>query len=261
MAYTSIILDLGTVCRLTLNRPQLRNAMTPLMGDEIVDAVRIINDCGDARLVHVRGNGEAFSAGGDFTFIERGAADSPDENRITLVNFYRRFLSIRSLRVPSLAVIHGAAVGAGLGLALACDLRYAACDARLALNFTRIGLHPGLATSFLVPGLIGLDRAAELFFTGRFVNGEEAAELGLVTAAVPREQLEALVSERTEQILAAAPLAVAQVKETLSHGVEARLEEAMAREAAAQSIDFASDDLAEAIRAFRERRTPTFRRR
>jgi enoyl-CoA hydratase/carnithine racemase len=228
------------------------------IGAAIAAAVERINQSDEVRVVLLRGEGRAFCAGGDFSLIEQNSRRTPEQNRRSMLAFYSSYLSLLELGAPSIAVVHGAAVGAGLCLAMACDLRIAAREAKLGANFVRIGLHPGMACTLLLPRLVGPARAAELVLTGKLVSGARAEQLGLVNQAVPREKLEAAVAEAVEQLLASAPIAVAQAKATLLAPLRAELARALEREASAQAIDFTTADLAEAVAAFREARSPRF---
>ncbi len=250
--------ELGRVSRIVLCRPDKHNAMTVEMGRLIAEAVDRINASSEPRVVLVAGEGRAFCAGGDFSLIEENSRRGAEENRKNMVLFYGTFLSVLRLTVPSIAVLHGAAVGAGLCLALACDIRLAAREAKLGANFVRVGLHPGMGCSLLLPHVVGAARARDLILSGRLVSGEEAERYGLVSDAVPRAELDALVAERAAQIASAAPIAVTQAKATLQAGLESELTAALHREAANQAIDFATEDLREAVAAFREGRPPGF---
>lgn len=251
-------LELGRIARLTLNRPDQRNAMTVEMGDVISSMVGEINSDPSVRVLLIEGAGRSFSAGGDFDVLEANASRPPEDNRIGMLAFYKRFLSILHVRVPTVAVVHGAAVGAGLCFAMACDIRLAAEEAKLGANFVRVGLHPGMGCSLLMPRLIGAAKARELMLTGRLIAGREAEAIGLVNASVPRQELPELVSNLSEEIASAAPLAVQQTKASLLAPLLREVEEALGREAACQAITFTSSDLREAVRAFRAGEKPTF---
>jgi enoyl-CoA hydratase/carnithine racemase len=255
---STLVVDIGPVSSILLDRPAKQNAMNFEMGEELADAVERINAAHGVRVVLVRGSGKAFCAGGDFTLIETNVARTGEDNRLVMLAFYRNYLSILRVRVPTIAVLHGATIGAGLCLALACDLRLAAVEAKLGANFTRVGLHPGMGCSLLLPRLVGPAKAAELMLGGRFVTGAEAERIGLVNASVPAHELDELVASRVAEIMAAAPIAVQQTKATLLAPLLRELEEALQREAFAQAIDFATGDLREAIAAFRASRTPEF---
>jgi len=249
---------LGSVCRIVLDRPDKQNAMTLEMGEALEAAVTLINRSVEPRLVLLQGEGRAFSAGGDFDVIEANAARTPEENRVGMLKFYRSFLSVLRLRVPTIAVLHGAAVGAGLCLAMACDIRLAASEAKLGANFVRVGLHPGMGCSLLLPRLVGAAKAAELIFSGQLLDGDEAQRIGLVNKAVPRDRLFDEVDQMAQQILSGAPVALQQAKVTLMAPLFSAIDEALDREANAQVIDFATADLREAVAAFRAGRKPKF---
>lgn len=253
--------EVGRVARIVLARPEKQNAMTPDMGAGVARAVSLLNASDDVRLVLVEGEGKAFCAGGDFDLIRRNSERTPEQNRLGMIDFYRSYLSILRLRAPSLAVVHGAAVGAGLAFALACDLRLAAREAKLGANFVRVGLHPGMGCSVLLPRLVGPTVAAELLLTGRLVSGDDAAALGLVNRAVPRAELAGAVEQLTGELLAVAPVAAAQTKRTLLRPLLRELDEALAHEAAAQAVDFRTADLREAVAAFQAGRSPAFQGR
>jgi enoyl-CoA hydratase len=209
----------------------------------------------------LRGDGASFSAGGAFSMLEERSRDREDENLIAMQRFYRSFLCVRDLRAPTIVRLHGAAMGAGLCLAMACDLRLAAAGTKLGLNFVRVGLHPGMGATWLLPRLVGPSRATELLLTGRTLEAEEAARIGLVHQVHPAEELDHAVATLAEEIASGAPIAVAQTKGTLLGSFDRTLDEALEREAGAQAVDFATEDLREAVRAFGEKRKPTFQGR
>ena len=248
----------GEIAELVLARPAARNAMTDAMAAEIERAVGELNADAVVRVVLLRGDGEAFSAGGDLAMLAARARLTEDENRDGMRRFYAGFLAVRAIRVPTIAVIAGPAIGAGLCLALACDLRLMAAGAKLAASFVRLGLHPGMGATYLLPRLIGPAAAAELLLTGRPVDAEEALRLGLVNQVHARDALDAAARALAAQIATAAPLAVAQTKATLASALERGLEDALAREADAQAVDFGTADLAEALQAAAARRPPRF---
>lgn len=246
----------GELATIALNRPDARNAMSVEMGEQVRAAVERVN-ASQARAVIVRGEGAAFSAGGDFGFLEARLRSTAEENRKAMRRFYDDYLSVRALKVPSIAVLHGAAIGAGLCFALGCDLRVAAEGTKLAVNFVKLGLHPGMGATWLLPRLIGPAHAASLLMSGRTVEAREALGLGLVNEVVPEVQLLPRAKALAAELALAGPVAVAQVKQSLRAG-ERGLEEALEREAAMQSVNYASRDLAEGVLAAKERRAPRF---
>lgn len=251
---------------LTFDDPERLNAMTEAMGVALADHVAVLRRDPGLRAVVLTGAGRAFSAGGDLGMIgSRAASGSSDPggpprrvNRDSMRAFYKLFLSIRDLPCPTVAALNGAAIGAGFCVALACDLRVAARDAKLGLNFTRLGIHPGMAATWTLPRLVGPALAAELLFTGRILSGEEAVQIGLVNRAVPREDVlrEALALARA--CATSAPRAVRGVKRALGRSLSASLEDQLSFEAERQAECFESQDLKEGIAAVREKREPVF---
>lgn len=261
MDFETILFEIeeSGIARITLNRPEQRNAMTPAMGLEVRDAVEEINESETARVVILRGAGRAFCSGADLANLASEAGtEEGHEGLGGEGNFYRRFLSIRELRVPSIAAINGHAVGAGLCFALGADLRVMHAKAKVGMTFVRLGIHPGMGGTWTLPRLVGGARAAELLYTGRLVEAEEALRIGLVNRIAGDDDFDAVVDELALSIGENGPIAVAAVKETL-HGSERRvLEEALEIESAAQAMTFRTADAAEGIAAMREKRKARF---
>jgi enoyl-CoA hydratase len=255
-----------TIGVLTFDDPERLNAMTEAMGVALADHVAELRRDPALRAVVLTGAGRAFSAGGDLGMIGARAQSGSSEpggaprrvNRDAMRAFYKLFLSLRDLPCPTVAAVNGAAIGAGLCVALACDLRVAAREAKLGLNFTRLGIHPGMAATWTLPRLVGPALAAELLFTGRMLDGEEAARIGLVNRAVPREDVlrEGLALARA--CATSAPRAVRGVKRALDRALSVSLEDQLSFEAERQAECFESQDLKEGIAAVREKREPVF---
>lgn len=247
----------GAVAVLTLNDPARRNAMTPALGDALRDAVTALRDDGAVRAVVLTGAGAAFSGGGDLEMLRRLQSARFLEARDFMLGFYARYLSLTELAVPTVAAVHGAAIGAGLCVALACDLCVFDEDARLALNFTQLGLHPGMGATYLLPRRAGAQRAAELLYTGRRFDGREAVAMGLGLEAVPAPRTLERALTLAQDIARSAPLAVRGLKEAL--GVDrAALRRALEHEALRQAESYASADLSEGLAAVGSRRSPAF---
>jgi enoyl-CoA hydratase len=255
----------GPVVTLTLNDPERRNAMSEAMGQAFV--ARTAELAGDAgvRAVIVTGAGAAFAAGGDLAMIQARAdeaASRPERARRVvgdaMRSFYRLFLSVRDLPCPTIAALNGSAVGAGLCVALACDVRIASASARLGLNFTALGLHPGMGATWTLPRLVGPARAAELLYSARLIAGEEAAAIGLVNRAVPADQVMPVARALAEEFAATAPLANRAVKQALARTAAASLEDQLAFEAEEQAACFATRDVQEGLAAAKQRRKPRF---
>ncbi len=257
-----VVLDIsGVIATLTLNRPDKLNALTHEMGDMVVEAVRTINAIPDIRALVVKGAGRAFSAGGDLDWLLDNARRTEAENREGMEAFYKKFLSLRDLNVPTIAMIHGRATGAGFCFALGCDLRVASHDAIFSANFVRVGLNPGMGGSYALTRMLGPGLASELVLTGREVFADEALTLGLVSRMVTPEELEATTFALAGQIAANAPLAVRHAKASLRLAQTETLDRVLAREAHGQAVCFASQDLIEGVEAARSRRAPAFQGR
>ena len=170
----------------------------------------------------------------------------------------RFYLAVRELPCPTLAAVNGAAIGAGLCVALACDVRVAAREARLGLNFTRLGIHPGMRATWTLPRLVGPARAAELLFTGRLFDGAEAERMGVVNRVVERRRVLDETLALAAEIAASAPLAVRGAKQALARTLESDLPGQLAFEAEQQSLNYESADLVEGLAAAREKRDPEF---
>ncbi|WP_181312373.1 enoyl-CoA hydratase/isomerase family protein [Nocardioides campestrisoli] len=246
------------VALLTLDNPDRRNAMSDQMTEAWVGAIDELAADRSVRAVVVTGEGSAFSSGGDLGWLASEPDAGVDRLRDRMLPFYRSWLTIRRLEVPTIAAINGPAIGAGLCLALACDLRYAAAGAKMGVPFTSLGLHPGMAGTLLLPEVVGLAAARDLFLTGRLVQGDEALRLGLVSRITEREQLLETALASAASIAAAAPIATRLTKLALATGGHTDQETALQWEALAQPVTMATADLQEGIRAVQEKRAPHF---
>jgi len=248
----------GGVVTLTLNRPDVRNAMNVELTEAFVQAVRGLREDAEVRAVIVTGAGTAFCAGGDLSWIKPGPdADVPAMRR-KMREFYPKFLAVRDLAVPTIAAINGHAVGAGLCLALACDVRYASTEARLSAPFTRLGMHPGMAATYLLTRLIGTARAADLLFTSRAVDAGEAERMGLINRAVAGDELLATARQTAVQIAANAPIPMEMTKRAIYLAERADMETMLEYEGMAQPITLATSDLLEGLASVKEKRAPRF---
>jgi len=228
----------------TLHDPERLNAMTEAMGQALSAAVDTLAGDSSLRVVVLTGAGRAFSAGGDLDLLERmaragnasRAGEARQRHESFMGRFYRLFLRLRSLPQPTIAAVNGPAIGAGCCVALACDLRIVAREAKLGLNFNRLGLHPGMAATWMLPRIVGPAHAAELLYTGRILDGSEAERIGLVNRAVPRASLrdEALALARS--IAESAPLSVQATKRSLALSPLATLDEQLDQEAREQAL-------------------------
>lgn len=252
----------GGVGEITLNRPENRNAMTADVLAGLAAAVERARCDPALRCVIVTGRGRSFCAGADFRARREealeGPAGAPHERAYQT---YVPFLSLLDLEVPTVAAMQGHAIGGGLGLALVCDLRVANQSARYGANFVRLGLHPGMANTYLLPRLMGVPNAVELLLTGRIVDGAEAARRGLVHYAVPEAEVLAKARALAVEIASAAPLAVRWTKRSLYEGLAWEPRTAARREALLQSRSFETEDFREGVAALLAKREPAFKGR
>lgn len=252
--YRYVKVETGAVSVLTLNEPEKANVMSPEMAPEFHAAVEALRADESVRCVVVTGAGKAFSGGGRLEMIEELTRHPWTRNRDYMLDFYAKYLSLFQLDVPVVAAINGAAVGAGLLLAMAADIRIASETAKMGVNFVKLGLHPGLGGTFTLPALLGHARAAELLFTGKLITGAEAAQMGLVNRAVPAAEVLPEAMRVAEEIAANAPRTMRTLKKNLKARYLRELQLALDDEAAAQAAG--GDELAEGIAAAKEKRPP-----
>jgi enoyl-CoA hydratase len=248
----------GPVAVLTLNRPEIRNAMDQALTEAFAAAVERLGGDPDLRAVVVTGAPPAFCAGGDLSWIKPGPEASVPLMRDKMRAFYPKFLGVRALDVPVIAAINGAAVGAGLCLAMACDIRIAAEDAKLSAPFTRLGMHPGMAATYLLTRLVGTSKAADLLFTSRAVDGRDAERIGLVDRVVPGERLLDEARTLAGEIARNAPIPMRMVKRAIYLAERNDMETMLEFEGLAQPITLGTADLIEGLTAVKEKRTPGF---
>lgn len=246
------------VALLTLDNPDQRNAMSDRMTASWVAAIDELVHDRSVRVVVVTGEGSAFCSGGNTSWIASEPDATVDELRARMLPFYRAWLSVRRLEVPTIAAVNGHAIGAGLCLALACDLRYAAAGARLGVPFVKLGMHAGMGGTHLLPEVVGQAHAKDLLLTGRVVDAEEALRIGLVSRVHAQETFLDDVMATAREVAATAPVATRLTTLALRDGGHGSLEAALQWEAMAQPITLATEDLQEGIAASKERRMPRF---
>jgi 2-(1,2-epoxy-1,2-dihydrophenyl)acetyl-CoA isomerase len=263
MRFDTLRLDRdGPIARLTLARPKKRNAMSPTMAQEITQALRTLEEDPDVRVVSLRGDGGNFCSGGDLA-PDGKAAPRPSSPAVGTLDIMNRVYgeTIRTLHrfpKPVVALVEGVAAGAGANLAFACDLVYAGPTARFCEIFVKRGIALDCGGSWLLPRLIGLQKAKELAFFGDWVSAEEACDIGLVTRVYAEDKLEAAFEERLATLATRAPIAIAQIKQSLHRATQVSMDEALEIEAVAQAMCTATEDSMEGFRAFLEKREPRF---
>lgn len=243
------------VLTLTLNRPEVLNAITPALLDEVTDALREAASGRTVRAVIITGAGRGFCSGQD---LRATAGDGGlDVGAILRDHYTPAIRAIRSMDQPVIAAVNGVAAGAGFSLALACDLRIAAESATFVQAFVRIGLIPDLGSTYFLPRLIGPARAAELTMLGDTVDASRALELGVVNWVVPDGELAVAAADLAGR-LARGPRSIALTKRALELSRENDLEAQLAVEERLQTEATTTSDFAEGVSAFLEKRRATF---
>lgn len=243
------------IVTVTLDRPSRKNALDATMTQELKAALTEVSASADDRAVVITGAGGAFCSGADLgdgglSRAANGLAHMRDLHGLAQV--------LHDLPQPTVARIDGIAAGAGLNLALGCDLTLASTEARFSQIFVRRGLSTDFGGAWLLPRLIGLHRAKELALLGDIVSAVEAERLGLVNRVVPPEELDDLVGDWAARLAAGPPIAMAQTKRMLNRSFETSYEALLDAESTAQAHNFSTQDTAEAMRAFFEKRPPGF---
>ena len=255
------------IATLTLNRPDSRNALSRPMMVGLAEALERLALDPAIRAVVLTGAGRAFCSGGDVKGFAKRAGDAPaDEPSFDakVTDLRVRMEAVRWLHEmpkPTLAVIPGPAAGAGLSLALACDLRIAADDAKFTTAFSKIGVSGDFGGSYFLSHLVGASKARELYFTARVVPAEEALRIGMIDRTAPYEQLAAAAAAYAKELAALPTVAVGYMKRNLNVAQRASLAETLDSEAIHMIRTFETSDHKSAARAFVEKRPPSFQGR
>jgi enoyl-CoA hydratase/carnithine racemase len=258
---TIIVEREGAVVTITLNRPERKNAGNGLMWQELTETINEVARRRDDRVVVLTGAGGAFCSGADIA-DPRGVSGDPEDPHLVRMRFFGGvMLALHQLAKPTIAKIRGIAAGAGLSLALVCDLTVASDNARFSEIFARRGLSLDGGSSWLLPRLIGMHKAKELAYFADILSAEEAASFGLVNRVVPDDELDKFVEQWAQRLAAGPPIALSMTKKLLHNAMSIGMAEALEDEARCQTINFHTEDTAEAMRAFAEKREPIFRGR
>ncbi len=243
---------------LYLNNPVTKNSMTWDMSIAFRQEIQKLKDSSEppSSLI-LTGKNNIFSSGGDLSLLRSFKEKTFEENKRDMYEFYNNFLCIRTLPFPVVAAVNGHAVGAALSLAFACDLRVFSSHSKYAFNFVKLGIHPGMGSSFIVKELFGKDMANNLLLTGEPISGDEAKVLHLCQDAVSQGDVVKRATEIAIILSEGAPLALKLLKETQSSYEE--LQQALRIEAEAQAKCFQSEDFEESLNAIVEKRKPIFK--
>ena len=256
MPYKTIIYEKKEqVVWLTLNRPKVGNTINLELANELADACRAINQDDNVRAVIITGAGETFCSGCDLTELR----STPTHNLKKTNAASLSATAVASLNCPIIAAVNGDALGAGLELALSCDIRICSENAHFGFPETSYGLIPGGGGTQRLPRIVGKGKATEMVITAGPIDAAEAYRVGLVTKIVPRQRLAAEAEEIAGKLISRAPIAVRYAKEAVNKGVDMTLAQGLRLEADLSFLLQSTKDRAEGIKAFLEKRKPTFK--
>lgn len=264
MAYNTILVKKEAgVASVILNRPERLNAINEELTEELNSALDEVDRDDEVRVVVLTGAGRAFCAGADLSTGAGRERIREETHGETIRRSLRHGppltgLKLQRLEKPTIAMVNGAAVGAGFGWALACDMRTGSEQTRFRVAFTTIGLIPGTGDAWLLPRLVGVAKAAEFLFSGDFIDAQEAYRVGLLNKLVPHENLEAETMALARRLAANPPIALRLNKLLLYKGLETDLESALEMAGSFQALAINTQDHLEGVAAFREKRQPQF---
>ncbi len=269
MKYETIILSKrDNITTLTLNRPDKLNSFSPLMEKEVADALTVVDNDDQSRVLVITGAGHAFCSGVDLDSLPGSGLDHPPaDTGLSPAEAARRRLNrssgiilprLQKMIKPTIAMVNGVAVGAGCDLAFGCDMRVGSDKARFMSAFVRVGLFSGWGGTWLFPRLMGIGKALEYLYTGDFIEAVDAEKMGILNRLVPEEDLLEETTALAKKIAEGPPLAIRLTKLMVYKGLAMDLESALQMAAACESITLTSDDHKEGISAFREKRKPAF---
>lgn len=250
----------AAVLTLTMNRPDKLNSLNVDLTTALLDAFRRAAADAQLRAIILTGAGRAFCAGGDLALITDARRRNAGQELESLIRGGSQLaLAICDTPVPVLAAVNGPAAGAGMNVALSCDIRIASENAAFGQNFAKVGLFPDFGGTYFLPRLVGPARAAEMFYTGEMISAADAERIGVVNHVVPHDRLAEEARALAGKLAVAPPLAARAVKKVLFGSERAALERALELEVQQQVTCFLSDDCTEGLRAFFEKRAPQFR--
>lgn len=258
MDYETLQLSIqGKTAFIVLNRPDRLNSFDMQLGHELYEVLHNVGKNSDVCLVVIRGTGKGFCGGGDVKEMH-AAADKSRFLRDLTRAIHRCVIEIRSMEKPVIAVVNGAAFGAGLSLALACDMIIAVKDAKMSTAFIGIGLAPGCGTQF-VTQILGYQKACEYILTSKMFTAEEGYHLGLINKIVEPDQLDAAIQEVISTFAGLPPIAVGKAKMLINKSLENDMISHLELESKTAAWSAGTQDFAEGVAAFVEKRKPQFK--
>ena len=251
----------GSVATITLNRPEKLNAFTEEMINAYVAALRECRDNSDIRAIILTGAGRGFCSGGDVSAMgERKHENTPLSTKARLWDHIQHSpKTLAEMDTPIIAAVNGVAAGAGMDLASHCDFRIAAESARFAESYVKVGLVPGAGGAYFLPRIVGQAMAMELLLTGELIDAQEALRIGYVNHVYPDDQLMDKAREMAEVIAGNAPISVRLIKRAMLQGLNIDMRTHLDQISSHMTLASSSEDHAEAVAAFKEKRKPTFK--
>lgn len=251
----------GGLVTVTMDRPAVKNAIDGVMFDELTAAfVDVERDPGVRAMVLTGANGD-FCTGADLGSSPAGATDPKTPGVVRMRRLNELAIALHAIAKPTIAKVDGLAVGAGLSLALGCDLVVASDRARFSAIFARRGLSPDLGASWLLPRIVGLQRAKELALLGEIIDADTALSYGLVNRVVPVEELDAAVEAWAVQLAQGPTIALGQTKRLLNDAFATTMADALESEGRSQAVNFSTEDTVESMKAFVQKRKPEYKGR
>jgi len=264
MEFETIILKKEEgIATITLNRPDKGNSLNSKMLDELIMALDEVGRDKDIRVMILTGAGQGFCGGGDVGELGKGSVYSqvePERMRQIIRQVVQNItLNLRGLEIPTIAMVNGFAVGGGFDYACACDLRIGSEKARFFSAFNNMALVPETGGHYLLPRIVGVSKAMEILYTGKWVDAKEAERIGLLNKLVPADDLEKETLEMARQIAKLPPITMKMTKDLVNKALESDLGTALGIAAAYQAITMTSEDYHEGVVAWQEKREPVFK--
>ena len=260
MEFNTIIYakDEKGIAKITINRPEVRNALNKVTRQELRQAVEKINKDKDIRVAIITGAGDkSFISGADLTEFKDATPTMIEKHAATIGQ--QLFTDIENLRVPVIAMINGYCFGGGLELAMCCDIRIASENAQFGQTEINVGICPGGGGTQRLPRLVGWGKAKELIYTGRVIMATEAEKIGLVDKVVPQDKLEQEVYQLAETIASQSPIIIELAKKAINRGIYNEIADGLNYERANFALCFSTEDQTEGMTAFLEKRKPEFK--
>lgn len=257
-----------SIARITLNRPERMNAFSEEMINKWIEALETVRDSDEIRAVIVSGNGRGFCAGGDIKEMAKGNGFFKSEEDISSTGLARKNslwkkiqrvpLLLEEIDKPVIAKVHGFAFGAGLDMALMCDIRIVAESTKLSESYVNVGIVPGDGGAYFLPRLVGVDRALDMLWTGRVLTAKEAKEIGLVTFVVPDDELDAFTEDYVQKLVRGPQQAIRMMKRAVYQNQNMDLRSSLDMISSFMAIVTELDDYKKGVQAVVEKRKPEF---